>query len=1253
MKRSGRPFQSIGTRMRSFGRSILRSYLPPEQDASPEGAPPVPPPAWLAGAQVPLNWPEDAAPPAESPYEEPALSADQYLQQMSTDAAPPARPPAQPRPAAGQPVQRTPAQNTPRPSAAPNQPVQRQPAQPPARPKPGDSKGDARLLAILAAHQEQDAERERIREQRRKDLGDDIQRTAENPSSRRRRASFDYVETSSLKSIDKGETGSTSNETPSKPPAGDDDEDSSPAGSIQRTAAETSETGDAKSTASSVDSLRPDVAAAIAAAESPSGYTPGAAANPPPVQRAPAQPAAPADAAAPVSAPDEVQPAVLDNPSLARRSPANDDLPTAGNEAVQRSAADDAADDGEVWADGPFDAADVDDSFELPPQASLTDSPSGERISPPRANPPAQPPASHPDVSPEAIIRRNPAGTPVSAPHANPSQDFESFGEDAPPVQRRTSADAGQPMQRMPANEQTGWSETSFTDAPAIDAGKPAEPDDSGWTSAPDAAYTPADADDAPVDTAYYSSAEAETTDDASPADILLPAPPRASTAPPVQRAPGITPPQDTSPAGEGEWREQSTGAPAEASYDADETGWQSYAEADTPSWQAAPVDEPASYPADEPDQMSESVAPAVTAPKSPSLAATAPPVQRAPAEFDSPDAGAFEAPAWNDIPAEAGYADAGWQQVNDAEPDASAWQDTPFYSEPDSYPGRPNASPERPHRVRNTPPVQQTPTNGPPPVQRTPEDDSHPEIPVTDAPAWNDSPVEDSYSAGTAWQPTGYAESDAPDWQAAQFDEADSYAADASISYGSDAAPSVEVTPERPSFTENTPVQRTSSEADVPERAADAPAWDDTPTADRYAAADWQPTDDADTPTPLWQDAPSDEPGLYPADETTPYTSDERAAPAISTAQPPAHAGNPPPLQRASTTEAPAWDDAPAEDSDAAVKSGWQGSAYPEADGATWDSEPVETDVADSGIYSTDDVPPYSNNEFASSAEPATGQPPPVQRTPADSAEPPSTGWQESGYTDAGEQAGEPAAPGMDLYEALMAAGAWASERPPDYNADTPDATPRADAAPVQRAPSDAWNTADAGDEPYAAEPPVSDEEPPVDVFQALMAVGALPDTPAAPVTGRTGQPVQRTPSDGTDEPPTGDDVPESNEDVGSPEQSIDLYRALQAIGAVPGDSRQGAGSPPGSAIQRSPAADERAELERLLDLKPPPAANRPAPPTVEPSLITGPIVQRAASDSSDDDGGAGVDLDKLARDVYSVLRDRLRIERERRSKP
>jgi hypothetical protein len=1470
MKRSGRPFQSIGTRMRGFGRSILRSYLPPEQAASPEGAP-VPPPAWMAGSQVPLNWPEEAAPPemppaAEAPFEEPAPPVDEYAQ-------PPARRP---------PAQRPPAQNPP-----PAAPVQRQPAPPPAK-KSGD-KIDARLLAILNAHENQDAERERIREQRRKELGNDIQRTAENPSARRRRASFDYVETSTLKSLDKGETASASNETPSKPPAGDDDEDSSPAGAIQRTAAETSE----PDAAPPGDTLRPDVVAAIAAAESPSGYTPPGA-----IQRAPEPPAESPDGdAAVTTTARSAQPSSTDNPSLARRSPVNDGLPPSGNEAVQRSA-DDEADD-EVWADGPFDAADVEDSFALPPQASLTSSPSDERTAPPppttprraaettpdmpsvqrtsaeanqspdrRSVPPSRPPqgavsAASPARADGPVVRRAPdasqhddsqpadtgawSDVPANAPAETGWNDNAAYSEDSgagqvsmsdeaasfpvdaaraahvPPVQRAPAADASQPpawnddapagyadegapawadqpsdempgdepadadvrpsiqrsaadgdtwqlIHRMPADELTGWSEAAPDAVPYTATGQP--PADDSWTSA---SYSPAN--DIPADPA--------PSGEVVSADAAPERPSRATSAPPVQRAPADgnapeAPTWDAAPAedsytAEADWQPTSDDASGQLSYDA---------QSDAPAWQDTPFypadadagDEPVSYlseasaaPADSFEQ------PRAAAPTGDSSRGNPPPVQRTPADGNAP-----EAPAWNDAPAEDSYTsetdwqptadDASGQFSYDAQSNASAWQDTPFYpadadagDEPASYLSDESVSPagalEQPPHSPTAAPTGDSRRGNPPPVQRTPADGNAPEAPAETS-TWNDVPAEDSYTSEMDWQPSADdasqfsydAQSDASAWQDTPFYPAD--AGDEPASYQSDASaapadafeqppPPRAAAPTGDSRRGNPPpVQRTPADGNAPE----APAWDDAPAEDSFNA-NWQPTSDdisqfsydAQSDASAWQDTP-----FYPADadagdEPASYLSEASAAPADPFEQPPpppaaaptgdSSRGNPPPVQRTpadgNAPEAPAaetstWDAAPAEDS---YNANWQQASdtasgqfsYDAQSDAAWQDTPfypADADAGDEPASYLSDASAAPADAFEQPPRPPTaaptgdsrrGNPPPVQRTPADGnapeaptaeastwndapvedsynadwqpasddasgqfsydAESDASAWQDSAYTEADTTAdyreaptgidaaaseyapgtppvqrtpadsgesGQPAEPGMDLYEALMAAGAWAAERPVDYTADMPPA--RADAAPLQRTPSDT------GDEPRSAEQSAADEAPGMDVFQALMAAGALP-----------GQPVQRTPSD------EGDDyAPQSSEDADSPEPSIDLYRALQAVGAVPKESGQPAPPPPGRAVQRTPADAERAELERLLDLKPPPAATRPAPPDIQPGVMPGPTVQRAEnSDAGNDDGGSGVDLDKLARDVYSVLRDRLRIERERRSKP
>ncbi|MEO8609185.1 MAG: hypothetical protein ABI690_14945 [Chloroflexota bacterium] len=171
MKRSGqpKPFRTIGTRMRDFGRSMMRHYVPP-QDMPPLVEPP--PPAWGAATQTPLVWPEPDAPasfPAEAP---PAVGFDE-VSDMPQDfgTAPPRR--------------------APQPPAQPST-VQRRPAPP--------NSVDERLKNILAMHQGREAERNRVREEKKSAFNAaEIQRQADPEAPHRpRRMSVDYVETSAL-----------------------------------------------------------------------------------------------------------------------------------------------------------------------------------------------------------------------------------------------------------------------------------------------------------------------------------------------------------------------------------------------------------------------------------------------------------------------------------------------------------------------------------------------------------------------------------------------------------------------------------------------------------------------------------------------------------------------------------------------------------------------------------------------------------------------------------------------------------------------------------------------------------------------------------------------------------------------------------------------------------------------------------------------------------------------------------------------
>lgn len=199
--------------MQDFGRSLIRQYLAPPGGAGAQSF--SLPPAWQDDAEVPLIWndPPQGAAPAESPiFETPPLDI----------------PPAAAPPVASPPARRS------RPA------VQR-------KPDP-EEKIDPRLLAVLAAHQEREAHATQVREERKAAAAAaDIQRQVEEgqpgaqpPSRRRNRASFDYVETKTLRPPEE-EIGYTSppkappadtiqaDRLPAQPKDDDDSEDSSPA----------------------------------------------------------------------------------------------------------------------------------------------------------------------------------------------------------------------------------------------------------------------------------------------------------------------------------------------------------------------------------------------------------------------------------------------------------------------------------------------------------------------------------------------------------------------------------------------------------------------------------------------------------------------------------------------------------------------------------------------------------------------------------------------------------------------------------------------------------------------------------------------------------------------------------------------------------------------------------------------------------------------------------------------------------------
>ncbi len=176
MKRGGQ-YQPLGVRMRDFGRSMMRHYIPKQQFPSPsETSRPI----WQSDTETPLVWEETSLPAAEP-------ASDQLLESSSVphDPSAPLTPTQKPAPKA--------AEKT----------VQRESASP--APSPAQ-KNPSRFPASLLKLMENDQKRELQREQLRKahltkineQLTDADPDTAANLKRRRGKMSVTYVDTKSL-----------------------------------------------------------------------------------------------------------------------------------------------------------------------------------------------------------------------------------------------------------------------------------------------------------------------------------------------------------------------------------------------------------------------------------------------------------------------------------------------------------------------------------------------------------------------------------------------------------------------------------------------------------------------------------------------------------------------------------------------------------------------------------------------------------------------------------------------------------------------------------------------------------------------------------------------------------------------------------------------------------------------------------------------------------------------------------------------
>lgn len=154
--------------------------------------------------------------------------------------------------------------------------------------------------------------------------------------------------------------------------------------------------------------------------------------------------------------------------------------------------------------------------------------------------------------------------------------------------------------------------------------------------------------------------------------------------------------------------------------------------------------------------------------------------------------------------------------------------------------------------------------------------------------------------------------------------------------------------------------------------------------------------------------------------------------------------------------------------------------------------------------------------------------------------------------------------------------------------------------------------------------------------------------------------QNIQRE-AESADSSPAQGEVMEADEAGYENLQAVDLLEALNASGYLPAEpdrvARQAAPEMPRGieSVSDKPRLDE--ELMRLLQSAPPP----PAPPVPSPTSSAPQTIQRTSVpemnrvqrvEGETENVSADVNIDQLARDVYSLLRQRLRIERERQDR-
>ncbi len=170
---------------------------------------------------------------------------------------------------------------------------------------------------------------------------------------------------------------------------------------------------------------------------------------------------------------------------------------------------------------------------------------------------------------------------------------------------------------------------------------------------------------------------------------------------------------------------------------------------------------------------------------------------------------------------------------------------------------------------------------------------------------------------------------------------------------------------------------------------------------------------------------------------------------------------------------------------------------------------------------------------------------------------------------------------------------------------------------------------------------------EPPMDVFEALFSAGMVARSVAETDADAAADGQSEAYAPVAEERFTGAYLPAEADDAGDtgtatfPTPSVDVYTALRAMGLVP--AARGSESKQAS-IQRSPQPESSAYAAPA-----PPMQREPLVPAIQREINEVDAFNPYADEAEAEPDFDQADLEQLARDVYRVLKDRLRIESER----